>query len=150
LTVPEKHDRTKLVADQVSMNVIFQMSSAINYKRHMRNAVLVLVLLAIFPAFGQSAKPAYQSGTITAIKTHKDAPPAGQSATRFDVSIKGRDTVYVVLYTPPPGTYGNQYITGMDLLVLVGDKTITYNDLLGVSREVPILSRATASQTNSH
>lgn len=133
------------------MNVIFQMSSAIGFKRHTRNALnLIVMWIAIFPAFGQSGKPAYQSGTITAVNTHKDALAAAQSAPRYDISIKVRDTVYVVLYTPPPGTYGNQYITGMDLLVLVGDKTITYNDLLGISREVPILSRATAPQTNSH
>jgi hypothetical protein len=133
------------------MTALFEMSSAIRFKRHMRNAVnLIVMWFAIFPAFGQSVKPAYQSGTITAVKAHKDASTAGQSATRYDISIKVRDTVYVVLYTPPPGTYGNQYITGMDLLVLVGEKTITYNDLLGVSMEVPILSRATAPQTNTH
>jgi len=28
----------------------------------------------------------------------------------------------------------------MNMLVLVGDKTITYNDMLGVSMEVPIVS----------
>jgi hypothetical protein len=53
-------------------------------------------------------------------------------------------TEYVVLYTPPPGTYGAQYTEGMNLLVLVGSKTITFNDIRGISREVPILSRAPA------
>jgi len=34
----------------------------------------------------------------------------------------------------------------MNMLVLVGDKTITYNDMLGVSREVPIVSRTKAPE----
>jgi hypothetical protein len=54
------------------------------------------------------------------------------------------------LYTPPPGTYGSQYMKGMDMLVLVGDKTITYNDMLGVSREVPILSRMKAPDASTN
>ena len=37
----------------------------------------------------------------------------------------------------------------MNMLVLVGDKTITYNDMLGVSREVPIVSRTKATEPQS-
>jgi hypothetical protein len=91
-------------------------------------------------------KPAYQSGTIMAVKTHQGSAAVDPSVTRYDISIKVRDMVYVVLYTPPPGTYGSQYVTGMDMLVLVGDKTIIYNDMLGVSREVPIVSRTKAAE----
>jgi len=37
-------------------------------------------------------------------------------------------------------------MAGEELLVLVGSKTITYNDILGNSRKVPILSRKAVSE----
>ena len=74
-----------------------------------------------------------------AVKNHLDP---NDSTKRYDISIKVGNTMYVVLYTPPPGTYGFQFSAGQDLLVSVGDKTITYNDLLGYSRKVPIISRS--------
>lgn len=80
-----------------------------------------------------------------AVKDHLDPnnPNNPNNPTkRYDVSIKVGNTMYVVLYTPPPGTYGFQYSAGQDLLVSVGDKTITFNDLLGNSRKVPIVSRS--------
>ena len=90
---------------------------------------------------GQSTSSKYQPGTIMAVKDHLDP---NDSTKRYDVSIKVGNTMYVVLYTPPPGTYGFQFSAGQDLLVSVGDKTITYNDLLGNSRKVPIVSRSPA------
>ena len=129
------------------MNVLVEMNSAIGWKRRMRVGVNALVMwMVVLPLVGQSVKPAYQSGTIMAVKTHQAGAPVDPSVTRYDISIKVRDIVYVVLYTPPPGTYGNQYIAGMDMLVRVGDKTITYNDMLGVSREVPIVSQTKAAE----
>jgi hypothetical protein len=127
------------------MNVLVEMNSAIDWKRRMRTGVNAIVMwMVALPLLGQSVKPAYQSGTIMVVKTHQASAGIDPSVTRYDISIKVRDMVYVVLYTPPPGTYGSQYVTGMDMLVLVGDKTITYNDMLGVSREVPIVSRTKA------
>jgi hypothetical protein len=57
-----------------------------------------------------------------------------------------KDTIYVVLYTPPLGMNTVRYAGGRDILVLVGKKTITYNDLLGQSYEVPILNRRQAAE----
>ena len=79
-----------------------------------------------------------------AVKPHKGAATADPSTTRYDISIRVGSTVYVVLYTPPPGSYGAEYTQGMNLLVLVGDTTITFNDPAGISRQVPILSRTAA------
>ena len=53
-------------------------------------------------------------------------------------------TVYVVRYKDPLGSNIIEYAAGRDLLVFVGDKTITYNDILGRSWDVPILSRKPA------
>ena len=103
--------------------------------------ILCIALMCIGAAsvLGQSSSSKYQPGTIMAVKDHLDP---NDSTKRYDVSIKVGNTMYVVLYTPPPGTYGFQYSAGQDLLVSVGNKTIRFNDLLGNSREVPIVSRS--------
>jgi hypothetical protein len=51
------------------------------------------------------------------------------------------------LYTPPLGMNTVRYAAGRGILVLVGKETITYNDLLGQSHEVPIVSRKPAVET---
>ncbi len=60
--------------------------------------------------------------------------------------VKVGDTIYVVLYTPPLGEETVKYSAGRDLLVLVGKRTIRYNDILGQSFEVPIESQKTAAK----
>ena len=55
------------------------------------------------------------------------------------------DTIYVVLYTEPLGELPTKYATGHELLVLVGKNTITYNDVLGRSLQVPIESQRPAT-----
>jgi hypothetical protein len=109
---------------------------------------VILLWIAVLPALGQSPTPKYQPGTITAVKTHEDKAAGSPSAVRYDISVRVENTVYVILYTPPPGAYGAQYTQGMNLLVLVGDKTITFNDVAGRSLEAPILSRTPAPQSN--
>ena len=48
---------------------------------------------------------------------------------------------YVVHYTTPAGEIPPKYATGHELLVLVEKNTITYNDMLGRSLQVPIESQ---------
>lgn len=96
------------------------------------------------PAFCQSAGK-YQVGTITSVKPHQTAADAPSDVVSYDVCVKVADTIYVVLYRPPLGMNTVRYEGGRDLLVLVGKKTITYNDILGQSLEVPIVSRRTAA-----
>ena len=99
------------------------------------------ICLASFSAFSQSAK--YEVATITDVKTHQDG---GSDIVRYDVSLKVGGTIYVVLYTPPFGMNTVKYAAGRELLVLVGKKAITYNDILGQSQEVPILSQRPATK----
>lgn len=67
------------------------------------------------------------------------------SAGQYDIDVKVGNTLYTVLFTPPPGTYGQQFSAGLQLMVAVGAKTLTFNDMLGHSRNVPILSQKTVS-----
>ena len=102
-------------------------------------AVIGLCLLTI-PALCQPASK-YQIGFITEVKPRQAAGGDASDATRYDVSVKVGDTIYVVLYTQPLGEIPGSYLKGHELLVLVGKNTITYNDILGRSLQVPIESQ---------
>jgi hypothetical protein len=107
---------------------------------------LFLIFFSAFPAFGQSTSK-YHVGTITEVKAHQAAGSGASDVANYDVSVKVGDTIYVVLYTPPLGEIMVKYAAGRDLLVLVGKSTITYNDILGQSHDVPIESQKTAAKT---
>jgi len=81
---------------------------------------------------------------ITEVKPRQAARDDASDLTSYDVSVKVGDTIYVVLYTQPLGELPAKYATGHELLVLVGKNTITYNDMLGRSLQVPIESQRSA------
>ena len=101
---------------------------------------LVCVVALATSCLCQKNPPKYENGTITSVVQHADEKN-DSSVTRYDVSIKVGNTVYVVLYAPPNGVDTVKYKTGMDVLVLVEKDTITFHDLLGRSTKVPILRR---------
>ncbi|HZW94688.1 MAG TPA: hypothetical protein VFF64_17195 [Candidatus Eremiobacteraceae bacterium] len=105
-------------------------------------AVIALCLLTV-PALCQSTSK-YQMGFITDVKPRQGAGDGASGPTTYDVSVKVGDTIYVVLYTQPLGEIPAKYATGHELLVLVGRNTITYNDMLGRSLQVPIESQRPA------
>ena len=106
--------------------------------------VIALYLLS-FPALGQSTSK-YQVAIITEVKAREVAGDSASDTTSYDVSVKVGDTIYLVLYTPPLGELPPKYATGRELLVLVGKNTITYNDMLGRSLQVPIESQRPATE----
>jgi hypothetical protein len=110
---------------------------------HMVKAVgIILVCLLAVAAFSNTA--GYQGATITAVGPHQDA--IGADSASYDVSLRIDDTMYAVSYTPPFGAHTVRYVAGRDVLVLVGEKTIIFNDPLGTRFELPILSRTTITQ----
>jgi hypothetical protein len=105
--------------------------------------VFALCLLTL-PAFCQTTSK-WQVATITEVKPH---PAAGEDASdpiTYDISVKVGDAIYQVRYTTPAGEIPPKYATGHELLVLVGKNTITYNDMLGRSYQVPIESQRPAT-----
>jgi hypothetical protein len=114
----------------------------------MMRAILGFVMVcAVTVALAQTPSSQYQNASIVKMAEHQESVTAKSGEAppvRYDVSLRVKDTVYVVLFTPPPGTYGAQYMTGMDLLVLVEEKTVTFNDMLGRSFTAPIISQAPA------
>jgi hypothetical protein len=106
---------------------------------------VISLCLAAVPAFSQSTSK-YQVATIMEVKAHNAARESASDVTCYDVSVRVGNTIYVVLYTPPLGENNVEYFGGRELLVLVGKKTITYNDILGQSFEAPIESQKPATQ----
>ncbi len=107
-------------------------------------AVIALCLLT-FPALCQSTSK-YEVGSITEVKPHQAVTHNSYDAASYDVSVKVGNTIYLVLYTPPLGESTPEYAAGRELLVLVGKNTITYNDILGRSFDVPIESQKPATE----
>jgi len=80
-----------------------------------------------------------------AVRPHQQGATQTGSTNQYDIDVRVENTLYTVLYTPPPGTYGAQFSAGLQLMVRVGANTITFNDMLGHSRNVPILNRKTVT-----
>lgn len=104
----------------------------------------ICICLAMFTVNGH-AESKYQVGTITEVKVHRPATDSVSEAASYEVSVRVGDIVYQLLYTPPLGMNTVKYAAGRDVLVLVGKDTITYNDLMGQSFVVPIVSRKSAT-----
>lgn len=98
--------------------------------------------------FAQSTTK-YTTGTILDVVELKDAPGATGAKPVFHVSVRVKDTVYVVRYLAPLRGDGTKYVAGMQLPVLVGEETIKFNDLAGQSFEVPIVKKMPAPRANA-
>ena len=82
---------------------------------------------------------------VIAVTPHVSSANTDSSNPSYEVSVKVGNTVYVVLYTPPLGMGTAKYVAGRQVLVLVREKTIVYNDISGNPIEVPIISRKTVA-----
>lgn len=106
---------------------------------------LALICVACLPLLAQSRESEkWTVGTILEVQARPGAKAVEASSGTYDVSVKIGDTIYVVLYTAPPGREGLQYRVGRDLPVLVRGKTLLFTDVRGDVKEVPILSRKKA------
>jgi hypothetical protein len=114
----------------------------------LKSLFLIILCAVALPAFCQpSAK--YEVAAILDVKPHQSAGDGSSSAVAaYEVSIKVGATIYVILYTDTLGTGTIKYVAGRELLVHVGKNTITYNDILGRSQEVPIISQKPARTTS--
>jgi hypothetical protein len=108
----------------------------------------VLICLSALPAVSQSMTK-YQVGTIIAVEPYRDSGDVSSEVKSYNVSLQVNDIVYVVRYKDPLGVNTVEHVAGRDILVFVGEKTITYNDMLGRSFEVPIVSRKPSTPSKS-
>ena len=106
-------------------------------------AFICLVTFPLFPQYGSK----YEVATIIDVKPHQPAGTASSDPVKYDVSLRVGDTIYLTLYTDTLGTGTVKYAGGRELLVLIGGKTVRYNNILGQSLEVPIVSRKKATDS---
>jgi hypothetical protein len=110
---------------------------------------LSLFSLVIPAVLSQNDDSKYQPGTIMAVAPHRGSgsDAKGQDDTaRYDVSLRVGNTTYVVLYTPPNGANTVEYTAGMEILVAVAEKTISFNSKInGNTVTVPILRKDEAA-----
>ena len=109
--------------------------------------ILIILLPALVLAQSSSTPSAYQPATIVAVNPHPSAGNSNPDETLYEVSVKVNRTLYVVVTTSPPPSGIIRYAVGREVLVHVGDNTITWNDILGRSHEVPIISRIPVPDT---
>lgn len=117
----------------------------------LKNLTVAFMCLCSVLGFSDSAANAkYRIGTVLAVTPHASDAGADSSNPSYEVSVKVGNTVYVVLYAPPLGMGTVKYATGRQVLVLVREKTIIYNDISGNPTEVPIISRKTVGSAGSN
>jgi len=105
---------------------------------------IILICICALASFGQTSSAKWQPGTITAVDVHQNAPgEAGDDATRYDVSVKIRNVVYVVLYSPRNGDNSVEYYRGLEMLFLVGSNTLSCNSKASGTIKMPISRRET-------
>ena len=114
--------------------------------------LFVGILIFFLPvlAFGQSspASSTYQPATIIDVKLHQSAADSNPDNALYEVSVKVKQTIYVVITAAPDGSGTIRYAIGRELLVHVDDNTITWNDILGRSHEVRVISKGPIADTS--
>ena len=109
-----------------------------------KRLIATLICMSALSTLGQTRSSKYQPGTITAVTVHQSAPgEKSGDVTRYDVSVKVRNVVYVALFTPLHGDNIVEHSPGFEMLFLVGDKTLKFNSKGGRTVEVPILRSET-------
>lgn len=99
-----------------------------------------------------SSSGQWEVATVTEVRAAPPVLDLQGTAILCYVTVRVGDTEYVVLYIPANGMFEEsvQYgLLGIDGLVLIGADTMKYNDVLGNTRELPILSRQTITSTSS-
>lgn len=101
--------------------------------------------LATLPAALTQRSSEYEPGTIMNVVKR---PGATAESPQYDVSVKVSNTLYTVLYTPPPGVNSVEYFRGFQILVLVKSNTLVFNSRVSGTTEVPIVRRETLAGDN--
>lgn len=112
-----------------------------------RLSFVLLMCFANITVLCQTSPPKYQPGTVTAVERHVDVASdadADRKLTRYDVSVRIDDTVYVVLCTPPYGSNTVEYSVGTQLLFSIGkDSLVLATPGKRENTELPIIRTMT-------
>ncbi len=110
----------------------------------LKGVTITLICICALASFGQTSSAKWQPGTITAVDVHRSAPgEADSDATRYDVSVKIGNVVYVVLFSPRNGSNSVEYSRGLEMLFLVDGNTMTFNSRASGTIKMPISRKET-------
>ena len=110
----------------------------------LRRLAVICFCLTTLPALCEAATK-YEVATILEVKPHQTAGGSSEVAS-YEVSAQVGDTIYVALYTDSLGTSTVKYAAGRELLLHIEKTTVTYNDILGQSHTLPIISEKPATK----
>jgi hypothetical protein len=111
------------------------------------SGILILLLPMLVVAESSSRPSPYQPATIVDVKLYPSPLPSSPAYALYEVSVEVDRTVYVVLTQTPTPSEDVRYAIGRELLVHVGEDTITWYDIMGQSHEVPIKSKTAIVKT---
>jgi len=108
----------------------------------MRKAIVTISLLCLLAVVGfAQSSPKYVVGTILEVVPVQSTVEGSEAAPVYNISVRVKETVYVVHYNASSRNESVKYLAGMQLPILVGEDTIKFNDLLSKSYEVPIVKK---------
>src|SRR5271166_1678623 len=110
---------------------------------------LITLQPALVLAQSSSTSLTYQPATIMAVNPQPSAGNSNPNDAVYEVSVKVKRTLYVVVTKSPSPSGIIQYAVGREVLVQIHDDTITWNDIMGESHEVPIISRTPITDTST-
>jgi len=110
---------------------------------------LITLQPALVLAQSSSTSLTYQPATIMAVNPQPSAENSNPNDAVYEVSVKVKRTLYVVVTKSPSPSGIIQYAVGREVLVQIHDDTITWNDIMGESHEVPIISRTPITDTTT-
>lgn len=105
---------------------------------------VICVLIAFLCVTVQTAsgeRNDWQAGTVLKVKAHQATTGESHGTpTKYDVSMKIGNKIYVVLYAPEQAAPEPEFYVGMARTVLVEGEFVKFNDLLGNIHRMRILS----------
>ena len=91
----------------------------------LRSLFALIVCIAVITVPRQAAASNYQVGTIVSVVKHQ-SDSSKADAGSYDVSIRVRDKIYTVFYTPENSLNSVEFAAGSDVLVSVGKSTLRF------------------------
>jgi len=120
----------------------------------MRKVIIPVLLFLVLQSVTAQQIPEteneeYQIATVMAVRPVDPDPEGKPAQNKYEVSLQTKDTLYTVLFTDREGMGAIKQRPGLSVLVLVKDNTVTYNDLMGRSTSLPIISSKPAPPKES-
>ena len=109
-----------------------------------RQLIIVLIFASLVSA---SQKQEWQHGIIVSVDKHSESQTSDSHQSSYDIALRVGDVIYVVIYTVPGSSSTVDYRVGTDLVVLVTEPTLTFNDLQGNPHTVEIIRKQKVNES---